>query len=192
MKTFLFFCLIVFFGWICLNMYRKYRPKEWARLQNKLTGSRRVRWVVPGNLSYRENELVENAHTLAYHNLNDAIKHSNLSATEKSELKVKAQKIPDTIVDSMEKISRLRKLKSSLDSGYSSEEITEVESMEKGIISEIESSMKILSSIPVKLTKMELAQGDRSFERLLAELDESNQRMQDVSDSWTDLRSSDF
>jgi hypothetical protein len=42
--------------------------------------------------------------------------------------------------------------------------------------------------MPVALMKLDLARGDRDFQRMVAALDEANRRLHDLAESYEELR----
>ena len=49
-------------------------------------------------------------------------------------------------------------------------------------------SVELLASLSVSLVQVELARGDRSADRLLADLDESNKRLVDLSSAYAESK----
>jgi hypothetical protein len=54
--------------------------------------------------------------------------------------------------------------------------------------SEMQHSVEVLSSISISLVKVQLAHDDLATDRLLADLNESNQRLRDLSASYHETR----
>ena len=60
--------------------------------------------------------------------------------------------------------------------------------MTKQLHGEMQHSLEIVSSLSISLVKVELAHDDLSTDRLLADLNDSNQRLRDLSASYAEVK----
>ncbi len=136
-----------------------------------------------------EVEMLERADRLA-RDIKDALKHSPVSPTRRSSFERQAREAPDNLVRAMWKLARLRRIADSIDpdfdrAGQNRQTITELQDK---LLAEMAHSVEILSAIPVSLMKIEIARGDAAADRLLADLNETNRRLQDMSASYAEIR----
>jgi hypothetical protein len=120
--------------------------------------------------------------------IDSALKHSSLSDIRKADCERQAGAIPDNIVDSLWALSRLRRLERLIDKrsdpdGQQRQAITELES---NLRAEMERSVERLSGITVSLLQVELARSDDRISRLAHDLDETNERLIDLSAGYAE------
>jgi hypothetical protein len=60
--------------------------------------------------------------------------------------------------------------------------------LEAHILAELRRTHQTLLEMPVALMKLDLARGDRDFQRMVAALDEANRRLYDLAESYEALR----
>ncbi len=147
-------------------------------------------WLIPDHgIDADERDMVEHANRLAYE-IRDAVKESPLSPQKRSSFQLQAGEVPDNLVKALWKLARLRRIASSIDQRYDEQGLKhqELEQMVNQLRGEMQHSVEVLSSISISLVKVQLAHDDLATDRLLADLNESNQRLRDLSASYHEAR----
>ena len=125
--------------------------------------------------------------------VNEAVKHCQIPSPKKTVLKQQAREVSDNIRRAVWKLHHLRKIRHlaarTSGSSYTAQVVAEVSEMESKLLHEMDRSLEVLFSIPLALMKVELAQGERTADRLLTELREANLRMRDMADTYDEMRS---
>ena len=174
------------------------RPKTvgtsvYSRIFNPIRRSMGIRplRVIPhvDDAHRSEVEMLERADRLL-REVRAALKHSPMSAPRRSSLERQAREVPENLVKAMWTLARLRRVDDSLDprfdrEGQNRREIAEMQDM---LVAEITHSVEVLSNIPVSLMKVELARSEGSVDKVLAELDEANKRLLDLSASFVEVK----
>ena len=98
--------------------------------------------------------------------------------------------MPDNLVKALWKLARLRRIAGSIDQRYDEQGFKhqELEQMVNQLRGEMQHSVEVLSSISISLVKVQLAHDDLATDRLLVDLNESNQRLRDLSASYHEAR----
>jgi hypothetical protein len=147
--------------------------------------------VVPeSQVSAEERKMVKRAAQLAAE-VRSALRHSPISELEKAPLARQADAVPANIANALWRLARLRRVRKSSDTKTDKgrEKSGEIKSLEQQVLAEIEHSLDVLAGIPISLVKVELARDDRRADQLLADLGESNARLEDVSSAYQEMRS---
>jgi hypothetical protein len=143
-------------------------------------------YVLPErNLEVYEREMATRAFGLLLE-VNEAIRHNQrISSPLKDSLKQQVGQIPENIVALLWKLARLRRARIL----FGSEFQVETEALEEKLVAEVEHALTILKSVLMYALKLEVVTGDRSLDRLLDSLKESNRRMRDLADTYDQIRS---
>jgi len=132
---------------------------------------------------------VEHANRLASE-IRDAVKESPLAPQKRSSFQLQAGEVPDNLVKALWKLARLRRISGSIDQRYDEQgyKHQELDQMVNQLRGEMQHSVEVLSSISISLVKVQLAHDDIAADRLLIDLNESNHRLRDLSDSYDEVR----
>jgi len=147
-------------------------------------------WLIPDHgIDADERDMVEHANRLAYE-IRDAVKESPLSPQKRSSFQLQAGEVPDNLVKALWKLARLRRIARSIDQRYDEQGLKhqELEQMVEQLGGEMQHAVEVLSSISISLVKVQLAHDDLATDRLLADLNESNHRLRDLSASYHEAR----
>jgi len=147
-------------------------------------------WLIPDHgIDVTERDMVEHANQLAGE-IRDAVKESPLSAQKRSSFQLQAGEVPDNLVKALWKLARLRRIAGSIDQRYDEQGFKhqELEQMVNQLRGEMQHSVEVLSSISISLVKVQLAHDDLATDRLLVDLNESNQRLRDLSASYMEVK----
>jgi len=147
-------------------------------------------WLVPDHCNEAdERDMVGHANQLS-HEIQEAVKDSPLSAGKRRSFELQAGEVPDNLVKALWKLARLRRIAASIDARYDEQGLKhqELEQMVNQLRSEMKHSVEVLSSISISLVKVQLAHEDIASDRLLADLNESNHRLCDLSVSYTEVK----
>ena len=122
--------------------------------------------------------------------IDNALKHSSLSDIRKADCERQAGAIPDNLVNSLWALSRLRRLERLIDkrSDPDGQQRRAVAELESNLRAEMERSIERLSNITVSLLQVELARGDDRVSRLTRDLDETNDRLIDLSAGYVETK----
>lgn len=155
----------------------------------KLFGKPPILVVPESQVSSEERKMVKRAAQLAAE-VRAALRHSPISDSERASLARQADAVPANIAGALWRLARLRRVRKSADvKGKANSKAGEIKDLEKQVLGEIEHSLEVLASIPVNLVRVELARDDRRAGQLLADLGESNARLEDVSSAYHEMRS---
>ena len=147
-------------------------------------------WLVPDHCNEAdERDMVGHANQLSCE-IREAVKDSPLSAEKRWSFKLQAGEVPDNLVKALWKLARLRRIAASIDIRYDEHGLKhqELEQMVNQLRGEMRHSVEVLSSISISLVKVQLAHDDIATDRLLADLNESNHRLRDLSVSYTEVK----
>ena len=138
---------------------------------------------------HNEIDLLERADRLA-REVYDALRHSPVSASRKSDFEQQARAVPDNVTQALWNLARLRRLSASLNpqSDPTDQKRQAISDLENKILSEMTQSVELLASLSISLIQVELTRGDRSADRFLADLDESNKRLTDLSSAYSESK----
>jgi hypothetical protein len=136
-----------------------------------------------------EIDLLERADRLA-REVHETLQRSPVSAEKKAAFERQAREVPDNVNQALWNLARLRRLYTSLDSQSdpANQHRQAISDLENKILLEMTQSVDLLASLSVSLIQVELARGDRSTDRLLADLDESNKRLVDLSSAQAEIK----
>ena len=134
-------------------------------------------------------KLLERADRLT-REIDSALKQSSLSDIRRADCERQAGAIPDNIVDSLWALTRLRRLERLIDKrsdpdGQQRQAIVELES---NLRAEMERSVDRLSGITVSLLQAEISRSDGRVSRLAHDLDETNERLIDLSAGYSETQ----
>ena len=134
-----------------------------------------------------EVKLLERADHLTQE-IDNALKQSPLSDIRKADCERQACAIPDNIVNSLWALSRLRRLGRLIDkrSDPDGQQRRAIAKLESNLRVEMERSVERLSGITVSLLQVELARSDDRVSRLAHDLDETNERLIDLSAGYAE------
>jgi hypothetical protein len=167
----------------------------YASIFNPIRRSKGIRplRVVPFIDDEHRNEvdLLERADRLA-REVHDGLQHSPVSPERKAAFERQAREVSDNINQALWNLARLRRLYASIDaqSDPANQNRQAISDLENKTSSEMTQSVELLASLSVSLVQVELARGDRSADRLLADLDESNKRLADLSSAYAESKQS--
>lgn len=120
------------------------------------------------------------------------VKTCPMSAEQKSSLLRQVKDVPDNTAKALWKLYRLRKLKKMVKqseySENSAELLSDIKSMERNVIAELQRMRETLLPIPLALMKVDSARSERSLERIVAELSETNLRLNDLAAGYDEVR----
>lgn len=136
-----------------------------------------------------EVKLLERADNLT-REIDSALKHSSLSDIRKADCERQADAVPDNIVNSLWALSRLRRLERLIDkqSDPQGQQRQAIAELECNLRAEMEQSVERLSGITVALLQVELARSDDRISRLAHDLDETNERLNDLSAGYAETK----
>ncbi len=147
-------------------------------------------WLIPDHcVRPDECDMVEHANRLSAE-IHDALKDSPFDAKKRTLFESQAGEVPDNLVKALWKLARLRRIAASIDERYDQQgdkhqELDQLANQLRGVM---QHSVEVLSSISISLVKVQLAHDDLTGDRLLADLNESNQRLKDLSLSYAEVK----
>lgn len=147
-------------------------------------------WLIPGQcIETDERDMVEHANRLASE-IRDTVKDSPLSARKRSSFEQQAGEVPHNLVRALWKLARLRRIAASIDYRYDQDggKHQEIEQMVSQLRGVMQHSVEVLSSSAISLVKVQLARDDIATDHLLADLNDSNQRLKDLSASYAEVK----
>ena len=106
--------------------------------------------------------------------------NKRISANKKRVLQEQTSAMLNNIVEIIKRLDTVRRLIPTLDG----KDRTEMEKMDFSLQLQIERSLETLQSIPISLVKVEIASEERSIDRLIDDLSETNETMHDLADSY--------
>lgn len=155
----------------------------------KAFGQPRI-WLIPENhIESDERAMQTHAARLVYE-IDDALKCSPLPPEKYASFERQTRQVPGNLNRALWKLARLRRLAESIDYEYDKEgqQHQELEAMTAQLHGEMRHALELVSSLSISLVKVELAHDDLSTDRLLADLNESNQRLRDLSASYAEVK----
>jgi hypothetical protein len=174
----------------------KDKPGGWTRTRvTVLNAIRRAFnqpriWLVPNeHVEAGERAMLSHA-TLLVYEIDDALKISPLLPEKYAAFERQTRQVPENLDRALWKLARLRRLAETIDYQYDSDgqRHQELEHMTQQLHGEMQHSLELVSSLSISLVKVELAHHDLSTDRLLADLNESNQRLRDLSASYEEVK----
>lgn len=119
-----------------------------------------------------------------------ALRHSGAPVSDRDQILRQAADVPANMAQALWRLDRLRRIARALDprTDEARTRREEVAGLERQILAQMQHALDTLSTVPVNLVKLELAQADRPAERLLGALNETNQQLRDVSVAYKEIR----
>ena len=174
----------------------KDKPTGWTRARVALLNAIRQAfnqprlWLVPKDHVKPDERAMLSHATLLVYEIDDALKSSPLPPEKYAAFGRQTRQVPGNLDRALWKLARLRRLAEAIDYQYDTDgqRHQEIEVMTQQLHGEMQHSLEIVSSLSISLVKVELAHHDLSTDRLLADLDESNQRLRDLSASYLEVK----
>jgi hypothetical protein len=172
------------------------KPSRMTRMRLALINSIRKAfnqpslWLIPDNhLELDERAMQTHASRLVYE-IDDALKCSPLPPEKYISFERQTRQVPGNLNRALWKLARLRRLAEAIDYKYDhdGQQHQELEAMTTQLHDEMRHSLELVSSLSISLVKVELAHDDLSTDRLLADLNDSNQRLRDLSASYMEVK----
>ena len=145
--------------------------------------------IIPDGLEPAERAIIERADRLL-DEIRSTLQDSPISPAKKASLARRAGELPENLARALWKLARLRRISESVDVQLERgrQDRADLAEMQDRLLADMTNSLQVLASISVSLLKVELARNDLAVDRLLADLDEANQRLRDMSASYTEIR----
>jgi hypothetical protein len=116
-----------------------------------------------------------------YREIENILKENKrISSDKKRRVQEQSAAMLDNMVDIMKRLDTVRRLTPTL----SGKKRDEMENIDFSLQQQIERSLETLQSIPLGLVKVEMASEERSIDRLIDDLSETNETMHDLADSY--------
>jgi hypothetical protein len=147
-------------------------------------------WLIPEHhIEPDERAMQTHAAHLVYE-IEDALKCSPLPPEKYTSFERQTRQVPGNLNRALWKLARLRRLAESIDYEYDKDgqRHQELDAMTSQLHGEMRHSLELVSSLSISLVKVELAHDDLSTDRLLADLNDSNQRLRDLSTSYAEVK----
>ena len=154
----------------------------------RLIGKPPILLVPESQVSSDEKKFVKRAAKLSGE-VSSALRQSPIPPDQKALLLQQAGEAPANIAGALWRLARLRRIRKSADTKTKQGRATvdDIKSLEDDLLAEMAHSLDVLAAVPVSLVKVELARTDRSTERLLENLSESNQKLQDMTAAYREM-----
>lgn len=124
--------------------------------------------------------------------IKEALKACPIPYEQKTELLRQVRDIPGNVVRALHKLQRLRRIKKiakrSEDAANAADVLDDIVRMERQIVDELRRTHETLLAVPVTLMKVDAARGERNFDRVIVALSKTNQRLNDLADSYGEVR----
>ncbi|MFN4294431.1 MAG: hypothetical protein ACK4JD_09890 [Thermoflexales bacterium] len=121
--------------------------------------------------------------------IKDVLKSCPIPYEQKAELLRQVRDVPGNVNRAVCKLNRLRRIKKIAKRAEGAANVLgEIEAMERGIVGELRRTHETLLTVPVTLMKVDVARGERNLDRIIAELGETNRRLNDLADSYSEVR----
>ena len=147
-------------------------------------------WLIPGNYVEPDERAMQTHAARLVYEINDALKCSPLPPEKYASVERPTRQVPGNLNRALWKLARLRRLAESIDYQYDrdGQQHQELAAMTAQLHGEMRRALELVSSLSISLVKVELAHDDLSTDRLLAALDDSNQRLRDLSASYAEVK----
>jgi hypothetical protein len=147
-------------------------------------------WLIPEHHLEPEERAMQTHAARLVNEIDDALKCSPLPPERYASFEQQTKQVPGNLNRALWKLARLRRLAESIDYEYDKDgqQHQELEAMAKQLHGEMRHSLELISSLSISLVKVEMAHDDLSTDRLLADLNESNQRLRDLSASYAEVK----
>ena len=134
-------------------------------------------------------DLLERADRLS-REIRTVLKHSPAAGIRKADCERQTRAVPDNLVNSLWTLARLRRVYDTIDpqSDPDGQQRQTIADLQDKLLAEMKRSVDRLSAIPVSLVQVELARGDDSVDRLVKDLDATNQRLIDLSATYVEIK----
>ncbi|GIV83119.1 MAG: hypothetical protein KatS3mg052_0126 [Candidatus Roseilinea sp.] len=121
--------------------------------------------------------------------IRDALKSCPIPYEQKTALLRQVRDVAGNVNRAVGKLNRLRRIKKiAKRSEEAAHVLSEIEVMERSIVGELRRTHETLLAVPVTLMKVDVARGERNFDRIIAELGEANRRLNDLAESYREVR----
>ncbi|BCX03343.1 MAG: hypothetical protein KatS3mg053_1281 [Candidatus Roseilinea sp.] len=121
-----------------------------------------------------------------------ALKTCPLPYEQKTALLRQVRDVPNNVTRALCKLNRLRRIakiaKRSEEAAHAAGVLDDIKAMERCIVDELRRTHETLLTVPVVLMKVDVARGERNLDRIIAELSETNRRLNDLADSYGEVR----
>ena len=147
-------------------------------------------WIIPEqHVESDERAMLTHANRLV-DEIGDALKYSPLPVAKRASFERQTRQVPGNLSKALWKLARLRRIAESIDAEYDKEghKHQELATMAGQLHDEMLHSLELVSSLSISLVKVQLAHDDLSTDRLLADLDDSNQRLRELSASYAEVK----
>ncbi|HEY3289760.1 MAG TPA: hypothetical protein VGK87_06500 [Anaerolineae bacterium] len=140
-------------------------------------------------VTYEERQMVKQAVKLTVA-IAAALKNNKAIGADGAAIQQKADEVPANMAKALWQLDRLRRVKRTVDERLQTSNANQpdIVSIDRQIVAEMQRSLDALSQVPVNMMKVELQQDSRPAERLLADLNETNQHLRDIDSSFSDIR----
>ena len=147
-------------------------------------------WLIPENHIEPDERAMQTHATRLVYEIDDALKCSPLPPEKYASFERQTRQVPGNLNRALWKLARLRRLAESIHHDYDQEgqQHQELEAMTKQLHGEMRHSLELVSALSISLVKVEMAHDDLSSDRLLADLNESNRRLRDLSASYAEVK----
>ena len=154
----------------------------------RLIGKPAIQLVPQTMISPDERLLVKRATKLAGEVLS-ALRQSPVPETQRSQVVQQTEDVPANIAKALWRLARLRRIKRSADPKTEQGQQTagEIAALEQSLLAEMSHSLDVLAAVPMNMVRVELAKDTRHAEQVLADLNESNSKLQDLSEAYREL-----
>ena len=126
----------------------------------------------------------------------EAIRCSRITWDRKSALNRETRDLYDNIIKGVRKIDRIRRLRDLAARGTATDSaariIQEAAAMERQLLAELDRALDVLLSVPASLMRVEVTVDDREIDRLVRNLDDTNDRMRDLADAYDEVRATSY
>ena len=124
--------------------------------------------------------------------IKETLKACPITYEQKTELLRQVRDIPGSVVRALHRLQRLRRIrkiaKRSTDAAGAAAVLDDIMRMERQIVDELRRTHETLLEVPVTLMKVDVARGERNLDRIIVALGETNQRLNDLADSYGEVR----
>jgi uncharacterized protein YjbI with pentapeptide repeats len=160
-----------------------------AGVATLFTRDRPPRYTLPDRHVEAEERAIANRGADLLLQLYEALRHNRRVPKEKkTAIKAQARRTLDNVVALLWNLARIRGGKAVV----GPEGQAEIAQLEARLLAELKRSSQVLEAVLVSTLQLEVKAGDRTVDRLLAELDESNQRMRALAAAYEEVRGTRF
>jgi len=122
--------------------------------------------------------------------IKETLKTCPIAYEQKTELLRQVRDIPAGVVRALHRLQRLRRIRkiARRSADVAAAVLDDIARMERQIVDELRRTHETLLEVPVALMKVDVARGERNLDRIIAALSETNQRLNDLADSYGEVR----